>query len=95
VYAKAEWRVAEGLTFTPQFNWVMDRKREFGDTRPPVPDYKSLDLTLRSTKIRNFDISVSVRNLFDADIREPALSAIPNDLPQAGRAVYLQLIYKL
>jgi iron complex outermembrane receptor protein len=39
-----------------------------------------------------------VRNLFNADVREPSLApgtAIPNDLPMAPRAVYLQASYTL
>ena len=39
-----------------------------------------------------------IRNLFNATILEPSLApgtAIPNDLPQAGRSFYLQASYSL
>jgi len=35
---------------------------------------------------------LSARNLFDADVREPSASAlIPDDLPMAGRNLFLEL----
>ena len=95
VFAKADWRFADGWMLGPQFDWVAGRKREFGDTRAQVPDYKSVDLTLKTTKMRNFDISATVRNLFNADIREPSAASIPNDLPMAKRSFYIQVVYKL
>ncbi|RZI43464.1 TonB-dependent receptor [Herbaspirillum sp. HC18] len=99
VYARADWHFASGWIFSPQLNWVADRKRPAGDPRPPVPDYTSVDLTLRTNHGKDqWDFAATVRNLFNADIREPSLApgtAIPNDLPMAGRAFYLQAVYKM
>ena len=100
LYARADWRFASDLLFSTQFNWVADRKRAADDTRPPVPDYRTVDLTLRSNRGQGqWDFVASVRNLFDADVREPSLSVpavyLPNDLPMAPRAFYLQAIYRM
>lgn len=99
VYGRADWRVTGDLFFSTQFNWVADRKRAAGDVRPPVADYKTVDLTLRSNRGQGqWDFAASVRNVFDADVREPSLApgtAIPNDLPMTPRAVYLQATYRM
>jgi iron complex outermembrane receptor protein len=98
VYARVDWRLSSIWFLGSQFNWVADRKRAPGDTRPPVPNYKTIDLTLRSNRGKDrWDISASIRNLFNADVREPSLApgVIPNDLPMAPRAFYLQVVYKM
>jgi iron complex outermembrane receptor protein len=99
LYARADWQFASGYVFTPQFNWVADRKRTAGDLRAPVPDYNTVDLTLSTRSGKNsWNFSASVRNLFNADVREPSAGPglqIPNDLPMARRAISLTASYKL
>ena len=98
LYARADWRFAGGWLLSPQINWVADRKRAAGDNRPQVPDYTTFDLSLRTTNNKGqWDFAVTVRNLFNADVREPSLpsSSIPDDLPMAPRAIYLQVIYRI
>lgn len=98
-YARADWQFASGYIFTPQFNWVADRKRAAGDLRAPVPDYHTVDLTLSTRRGKqNWNFSASVRNLFNADVREPSAGPglqIPHDLPMAPRALALTASYKL
>ncbi|MES2150076.1 MAG: TonB-dependent receptor [Pseudomonadota bacterium] len=99
VNARAIWRLSEGVVLTPQVNWVADRKRTVGDTRPQIPDYTTVDLTASVSGgiHKKWDLSVSLRNLFNADVREPSVApgTIPNDLPMAPRAVYLRLSYRM
>ncbi|MFZ6872345.1 TonB-dependent receptor plug domain-containing protein [Undibacterium sp. Di27W] len=99
VYARADWQIRSGWIISPQVNWVADRRRAAGDVRPAIPDYTSVDISLRSQRERGkWEWSASVRNLFNADIREPSIApglAIPNDLPMAPRSVYLQVVYKM
>ncbi|GEM_PF-2871620 len=70
-----------------------------GDTRAAIADYSTLDLSLRTLPGKSqWDFAVSVRNLFNADVREPSLApgtARPNDLPQARRSLYLEASYRL
>ncbi|HEX7650065.1 MAG TPA: TonB-dependent receptor [Noviherbaspirillum sp.] len=99
LYGRADWRFASGWTFSGQVNYVADRKRPAGDARPPIADYTTLDLTLRTEQRKdNWNFAASVRNLFNADVREPSLApglAIPNDLPMAPRTLYVQAVYQM
>lgn len=96
LYVRGDWQLGGNLQFSPQLNWVADRKRAAGDLRPDIADYTAVDLTLRTTNRNNrWNFAASVRNLFNADVREPSLApgtAIPNDLPMAPRSLYLQAI---
>ncbi|MFH2134088.1 MAG: TonB-dependent receptor [Pseudomonadota bacterium] len=97
IYLRSDWRYASGWLSSAQLNRVMDRRRTSGDTRPKVPDYTTIDLTIRSPGYGKWQFSTSVRNLFDADVREPSLApgtSIPNDLPMAPRSLWVQLTYK-
>lgn len=98
VYARADWRFYEPWQLSSQVNWVGERKRATGDNRNQIPDYTTVDLTVHSSSSKSkWDLSASVRNLFDATVLEPSLApgtAIPNDLPMAPRSFYLQAVYK-
>lgn len=98
IYARADWRFHPKWTLDTQVNWVADRKRVAGDTRPPVDDYATVDFVLRGKKLwKDWDASVILRNAFDVDAREPSPSPglIPDDLPLPGRAWYLQFQHRL
>jgi len=106
IYGRADWRVAGTWLASTQVNRIADRKRAVGDTRPDIPDYTTVDLTLRTTRNQNaWNFAASLRNIFNANAREPSLvaaplagfptSTIPDDLPLAGRSFYLQAIYKM
>jgi len=104
VFARADWTFASGWLLGGQINHVAGRKRAAGDLRPSsVPDYTTVDLTLRTGGGKHrWEFAASVRNLFNADVREPSLAEptfapgmlIPNDLPMAPRSVYLQASYR-
>jgi iron complex outermembrane receptor protein len=94
LFARADWRFAHDWLLSPQLNWVAHRKRAFGDSRAPVADYQTVDLALRTT-LEKWDFSGSIRNLFNADAREPSLpGSIPDDLPLERRSFYLQAGYR-
>jgi iron complex outermembrane receptor protein len=99
-YLRSDWRFAPGWNATAQLNWVADRKREPGDTRPDVPDYTTVDLAVRAEgRRKEWEVAFIARNLFDADAREPSPTgapfvSIPNDLPLPGRAFYVQGSYR-
>jgi outer membrane receptor protein involved in Fe transport len=94
IYLRADWEFLPNWHAAPQFTWVGDRERAFGDDRSPVGDYGLVDLTLRRKRIKDhFEVAFSVRNLLDTDVREPSLAgrtaaSIPYDLPQAGRSFF-------
>jgi outer membrane receptor for ferrienterochelin and colicins len=104
VYMRANWRFMPGWSLDPQVNWISERSRAPNDTRPSLKGYNTVDLTLRTDKAsKSWDVAVSVRNLFDADVREPSpydqspaqpFISIPNDFPLPGRTFYVQASYQ-
>jgi iron complex outermembrane receptor protein len=102
-YARADWQFAGDWALGAQANWVADRQRTPGDNRDRIPDYTTLDLTLRSTRAwSGWDVSATIRNLFNADVREPSLlnPALPNfgivdDFPMPRRTFWIQGRYAL
>lgn len=99
LYLRTDWRFKADWQLHGQLNWVGGRRREAGDMRQPVPNYRTVDLTLRNGHSRpgKWEFALSLRNLFDATVLEPSLAPgqIPNDLPLAPRTVYLQAVYGL
>lgn len=97
-YLRTNWQPAASWSVNPQLTWIGKRRREAGDARPPLGEYTWVDLTVRHTPnlIGKLELAASIRNVFDASIYEPSLSPglIPNDLPLAGRNMYLEASYK-
>jgi len=95
-YLQADWAVARGTTVSGQLNHVAGRRRPAGDARAPIKDYTTLDLSAR-TRLggSDWELSLMLRNLFNADAREPSLAGggIVYDLPVAPRAAYVQAMY--
>jgi len=99
LYLRGDWRFASGWLSSTQINRVMERMRPAGDTRPAVPDYTTVDMTVRTDHSKSrWEVSASVHNLFNATGLEPSLApgtVIPNDLPVVGRTVWLQVMHRL
>ncbi len=102
-YLRADWLVIPNWYLDTQINWIADRTRTFGDPRPAIDDDTTLDITLRYKDIRQgrWNFAFGIRNILDADTREPSqgpdsfgLISIPNDLPLAGRNYFLELRYR-
>lgn len=98
VYGRADWQVG-AYQLGGQLNWVAQRLRAAGDLRAPLADYTTFDLSMRTTRDRGeWQFAVTVRNLFNADVREPSQAPglqLPHDLPMAPRALSLQASYQL
>lgn len=93
LFARGDWRFAPRWQFGTTVNYVAERMRQPGDTRPQIPDYTTVDLILRREKIANgWDVRASVTNLFNSNALEPTFltSGIPSDLPLPGRAFYIE-----
>jgi len=94
---RANWEFLPNWEISSQAKRIMDRDRAAGDTRPAIADYTWVDLTLRGRKIwERFEVTFSMRNLFDADAREPSTpsSAVTNDLPLAGRSFFGEIRFE-
>ena len=102
IYFRTDWQFLPFWNINTQVNWVAERQRVSGDTRPNIDNYTTLDLNLRRRNLnKHWDFAIGVRNLFDEDAREPSLGpdtngiiSIPNDLPLAGRNYFMELQYK-
>lgn len=105
VYLRGDWRFTPGWAANIQLNWVGERQRAPGDTRSALSGYRTVDLTVRTNRgTGHWEFAASVRNLFNADVREPSpydfsaahpFISLPNDFPLPGRWGYLQAEYKL
>lgn len=81
-----------------QLNWVGDRTRPIAPTpalqRPKIDDYTLVNLTLRRENLLpDLDASLAVRNLADADAREPSSGEMARDYPLESRSLWLELRY--
>jgi iron complex outermembrane receptor protein len=98
LYIRTDWQLDGGWQAGLQALRVADRRRAAGDDRPPIADYTTVDLTLRSPRMRSgWEVTATLRNALDADVREPSLApgtSLPNDLPMAGRSWSLQAQYQ-
>ncbi len=91
-YVNPHWDFVPDWSLDGQIKWVGDRKRAEDDTRDEIDDYALVGITLRRKNLwKYWDLAVSVRNLFDEDVREPAGAAIPDDFPMAGRSLFAEV----
>jgi len=94
LYLQADWQFQPAWSVNSRLNLLMSRARAAGDLRAEVADYSSVDLTVRRRSASSgWESALGVRNLFDAERREPSAAEIPNDLPLAGRNVFAELSY--
>lgn len=99
LWLQVDGQLGAGWQGGAQLNRVAGRHRAPGELRPPIADYTTLDLNLRHVGARpGWEFALAVRNLFNADVREPSLApgqSLPNDLPLARRNLSLQAVYRL
>lgn len=100
IYARGTWAFAPDWSASAESKWVAGRKRDADDTRDTVDDYLITDLILRYIT-GPWEIDMSVRNIFNADAREPSprllpngTAMIPNDLPLPDRNYFIEAQYR-
>lgn len=91
-YFNAHWAFGPDWSLAGQYHWIADRARAAGDLREEIPDNHIVNLTARRAHIlRNWELALAVRNLFDEDVREPSAAVIPNDYPMEERSLWAEL----
>lgn len=99
IYTRADWSLSPYWFLSSQVNWVGKQKRTAEDQRKPVSGSATLDMTLRTKGLwRGLDFSLSVKNIFNEDVRDPSPFAepsapIPNDFPMPGRRLIGEVYY--
>lgn len=95
-YLSAVWKTPWNWAITGQMFWIGKRDRASSDTRSSLGGYTATNIHARYNISNDIDVRASITNIFDEDIREPSIdgSLIPNDLPQAGRALYGEINYR-
>ncbi|MEW6220322.1 MAG: TonB-dependent receptor [Thermodesulfobacteriota bacterium] len=104
-HAELLWAFQPDWSLDGQLYWVADRERDpdgadpsspaDDDLRPDIPNATWVNLALRCKDIaHHWDAALVVRNLFDADVREPSDGGIPDDYPMPGRSLYGEVRYR-
>ncbi len=99
VYGRLEYDPKVNVQFGVEINWVGEQKRQDGDERKPTPSYTTLDVKYtQKNVVPNMNISVSILNLTDVDVREPSPSGVPvaaiaEDYPSPGRSFTTEVSY--
>lgn len=90
------WQFRPLWQFNMNINWVADRQRFVGDSRPPVDDYSTLDFHLAREEIfPGVSVSVKAKNILGEEAREPSLGFISEDYPLSETHYWLQMKYHL
>jgi len=101
IYIRSDWEFIPDWKLNTQINWIADRSRAAGDARDDIDDYTTVDLSLRhSLRKIPLEVSLTIRNLFDEDAREPSLNGVPaaaitNDLPLPGINGFVSIEYRI
>lgn len=98
-HVRGTWAPSPQWQLTPQVSWSGERERQQGDPRGELDGVVTADLTIRRLLRHQVDLTLAVRNLFDADVREASRGPgpgqtepnLPDDLPQAGRSVTFEV----
>jgi outer membrane receptor for ferrienterochelin and colicins len=90
------YRPSADWTVSSQIFYVADRKRRSLDLRDEIADYSLWNLTLEHRNlIPGMNLSFSMHNLLDKEIREPSTGEIPEDYPMESRSLWLGLGFSL
>jgi outer membrane cobalamin receptor len=91
VYAAIDWQFLPNWHIQPQINWIGGRIPASNDIRY-LQDYETVDFTLRGKQLfKHLNVAASVRNVLNAKNNfEVAPSALPQNIPMAGRTFYFE-----
>ncbi|HEB81382.1 MAG TPA: TonB-dependent receptor, partial [Gammaproteobacteria bacterium] len=102
LYTRLIWNMGYFWSLIPELHYVGARPRDLGETRAAIKDATRLDLMLKyQNHYKNWDFSLRLRNLLNADLREPSIgnpsitggAALTNDVPMEGLRVMAELRY--
>lgn len=98
--AGLEYRASRDLAFAIRLREVGARRREAGDARNTLGGYNVTDISARLFNLagtRGLTLRAGVRNVFDQDVRYPAMSMqqglYPDDYPRGTRQWWSMMSY--
>lgn len=86
-----DWDISEKVSLHADTRWINDRNRPANDPRERIDDYNWTNLNLIYHISENIDASLSVRNVFDEDAREPSDGQIVEDYPLEERGIWFKV----
>jgi len=99
-YLNANFEIGSNTNVSTIVNWVADRERPANDMRSDIDDFITVDAVFRRNKVLDaIDVSIVAKNIFDEDVREPSVGAIPafpeipEDYPMEGRSFSIEASY--
>lgn len=94
LFIRLNWLMSDQWQVNLATKAVFDREREPLDPRPEIDDYWLTNLNVQY-HLNNWQLSASIKNLFNDDIREPSSlgTAINGDFPMHERNGFVQLSY--
>jgi len=102
LYITSHNQLSDHWQFNLQWNYIGKRKRVDNDPRGALDSYHKVDATLIASEIINkMDLSFSIKNLLNDNIKEPSIGPaqgstaadIPGDLPHYERSLWVNLKY--
>lgn len=98
-YVRTDWQFLPGWNWNIQASWIADRDRADNDSRKNLDNYTITDTTFRYSGLKNWEFSVSVRNVFNENAKAQAnirdnISGNKMDLPLPERNAWAELRYK-
>jgi iron complex outermembrane receptor protein len=98
--AGLEYRASQDLSLGLRLRQVGERSREANDTRAPLGGYQVTDISARLFNVagtKGLTLRAGIRNLFDQDVRYPAMSMqlgiYPDDYPRGSRQWWALMSY--
>ncbi|MDP2785118.1 MAG: TonB-dependent receptor [Sulfurimicrobium sp.] len=98
--AGLEYRASRDLAFAIRLREVGTRSREVGDARNTLGGYNVTDISARLFNVagtRGLTLRAGIRNVFDQDVRYPAMSMqqglYPDDYPRGTRQWWTMMSY--
>jgi len=92
-YLRMDWRLRRGVNWNVELNWTADRRRKYNDERPDMDDNLLVDSTLVVLAANHWELTGSVRNLFNLGAFEHTGKRIKHDLPLPRRNYSVNLRY--
>jgi iron complex outermembrane receptor protein len=102
-FVDLRYQLSEQWLVTSQSYWIANRERESADHRSDIDDYVKTDVTLIWQPNEQWTGRLSVRNLFDDNVREPSPNSplfgiglgFPGDFPMESRSIFASFSYTL